>query len=159
MTLESQVTVADNPKAITRVVSSALLGVEQLTIINMNTESECWLKESDKIIAAYPEKHRDYHAMQLRHAYERGQLEQRLKINSIEPAEKLLLEIGHTIAERLEKIRIDSDKEPWRQNASCDIKTEDMLDMITRSIHTYKLTQAETVAETPNVRISQAAKL
>jgi hypothetical protein len=124
----------------------------------MNTETEYWLKEADKIIAAYPEKHRDYHAMQLRHAYERGQLEQRLKINSCEPAEKLLLEIGHTIAERLEKIRIDSDKEPHRRNAECDIKTEDMLDMITRSIHTYKLTQADDVAEPSNEKLSHAEK-
>jgi hypothetical protein len=67
-------------------------------------------------------------------------------------AEKLLLEIGHAIAERLEKIRIDSDKEPHRRNAECDIKTEDMLDMITRSIHTYKLTQSDDVAEPANVK-------
>lgn len=34
-----------------------------------------WRKEAAKIIAAYPEKHLDYHAMILRHAHERGWLE------------------------------------------------------------------------------------
>ena len=98
----------------------------------MNTESEYWLKESDKIIAAYPEKHRDYHAMQLRHAYERGQYA------TTHPAEKMLREIRDVLAERLDAIRRDSDKEPHRRNAECDIKTEDALDMIIRSVKIYE---------------------
>lgn len=32
-------------------------------------------KEADKIIAAEPEKHREYHALVLQHAYERGKLD------------------------------------------------------------------------------------
>lgn len=110
----------------------------------MNTESEYWLKEADKIIAAYLEKHRDYHAMQLRHSYERGQYA------TEHPAEKMLGEIRETLAERLDKIRRDSDKEPHRRNAECDTKTEDALDMIIRSIKTYE--EGKTLAEPANDR-------
>ena len=38
----------------------------------LDGEDEYWLKEADKVVAMYPEKHRNYHAMLLRHAYERG---------------------------------------------------------------------------------------
>lgn len=34
-----------------------------------------WLAEADKIIAAYPEKHREYHALVLKNAWERGRME------------------------------------------------------------------------------------
>lgn len=103
----------------------------------MKTESEYWLKEADKIIAAYPEKHRDYHAMQLRHAYERGQYA------TEHPAEKLLGEIRETLTERLDAIRRDSGKEPHRRDADCDIETEEALDMIIQSIKTYEANDKE----------------
>jgi len=33
-----------------------------------------WMKEADKIIARYPEKHREYHATMLFHAWQRGRM-------------------------------------------------------------------------------------
>ena len=70
------------------IVSSAGLDGEKKTV---QTESAKWLKEADKIIAAYPEKHRDYHAMVLRHAYERGLFETNCAIKSLMAIKELII--------------------------------------------------------------------
>lgn len=54
-------------------------------------ESERWLKEADKIIAAYPEKHREYHAMLLRHTYENGLFETNSAIKSLMAIKELII--------------------------------------------------------------------
>lgn len=53
--------------------------------------SDYWRKEADKIVAAYPEKHRDYHAMVLRHAYERGAFETNSAIKSLVAIKELII--------------------------------------------------------------------
>jgi hypothetical protein len=60
----------------------------------MKTESEYWLKEADQIIAEDPEKYRDYHAMQLRHAYERGAAESAVCFRNLLEAAKEYLSTG-----------------------------------------------------------------
>jgi hypothetical protein len=54
-------------------------------------ESQRWLKEADKIIAAYPEKHREYHAMVLRHTYENGLYDANCAIKSLMAIKELII--------------------------------------------------------------------
>lgn len=54
-------------------------------------ESQRWLKEADKIIAAYPEKHREYHAMVLRHTYENGLYDTNCAIKSLMAIKELII--------------------------------------------------------------------
>ena len=79
-TVEEQMKL-EQSRSIVPIVSSA----------GLDGESEAWRKEADKIIAAYPDKHRDYHAMVLRHAYERGLYDSNQAIKCLMAIKELII--------------------------------------------------------------------